>query len=372
MIDALLEHVSDGILVLDSEWRVVEMNRRAELLLRRRRGEVVGSIVWDAVPDVADSRFEAELRRAAQTRLAAVFKFFYPSLYAWHNVRVVLSGDRMLLFLSDVTDVARKQQTEAVREAVRELVRQAPLAISVVRGPEHRFEVVNERARRLLHGRELEGLTARAALPELEGQGLFELLDQVYRTGQPFEGRELVVRYDRTGEGDMTTGIFNVIYQPLFEGDGRVSGVMSLSVEVTDLVAERNRLANAAREMAAVLEQIAEGVILTDADGRIRMVNEAARRLHGGVALDVAPDEYAEAYRLFTEDGEPYPPRELPLARAVLAGETVTGARWRIRRPNGTEVLVEGSASPVQAEDGTRLAAVLTLRPVDPPAAGAA
>ncbi|HEV3050625.1 MAG TPA: PAS domain-containing protein [Longimicrobium sp.] len=366
MIEALLEHVSDGILILDADWRVVEMNRRAELLLRRRRGEVVGQVAWQALPDVAESRFEAEVKRVATTGLAAVFKFFYPSLYSWHNVRAVPSEGRVLLFLSDVTEIARKQQTEAVREAVRELVRQAPLAISVVRGPEHRFEVVNEMGRRLLKGRELEGLTARAALPELEGQGLFELLDEVYRTGQPFQGREIVVRYDPSGEGELVTGVFNVMYQPLFESDGRVSGVLSLSVDVTELVAERNRLANATREMAAVLDQIGEGVIVTDSEGRIRMVNEVARRLHGTDLLDVAPEEYADAYHLFTEDGLPYPSPELPLARAVLHGQTVTGARWRIRRPDGTEVLVEGNARPVQADDGTRLAAVLTLWPADP------
>lgn len=369
MIEALLEHVSDGILVLDADWRVVEMNRRAELLLRRRRADVVGSLAWEALPDVAESRFEAEVKRVATTRLAAVFKFFYPSLYSWHNVRAVPADGRVLLFLSDVTDVARKQQSEAVREAVRELVRQAPMAISVVRGPEHRFEVVNDMARRLLTGRELEGLTVRTALPELEGQGLFELLDQVYRTGQPFQGREIPVRYDPTGEGELVTGIFNVMYQPLFEVDGRVSGVLSMSVDVTDLVAERNRLANASREMAAVLDQIGEGVIVTDAEGRIRMVNEMARQIHGTASLDVTPEEYADAYHLFTEDGRPHPPQELPLARAVLRGETVTGARWRIRRPDGTEVLVQGSARPVQADDGTRLAAVLTLWPVDPSAA---
>lgn len=368
MIEVLLEHVSDGILVLDAEWRVLEMNRRAELLLRRRRADVVGVSVWEAVPDARDSRFEAELRRVAQTRLAAVFKFFYPSLYAWHNVRVVLSDDRMLLFLSDITEIARKQQTEAVREAVRELVRQAPLAISVVRGPDHRFEVVNERARLLLRGRELEGLTARAALPELEGQGLFELLDEVYRSGQPFEGREMQVRYDASGNGEMTSGVFNAIYQPLFEVDGRVSGVLSLSVDVTDLVEERNRLANASREMAAVLDQIAEGVIVTDAGGRIRIVNEAARRLHGTATLGVEPEEYTQAYSLFTEDGQPHTTQELPLTRAVN-GQTVTGARWRIRRPDGTEALVEGSAHPVLADDGSRLAAVLTFRQVTEAAA---
>ncbi len=46
----------------------------------------------------------------------------------------------------------------------------------------------------------------------------------------------------------------------------------------------------------------------------------------------------------------------------MLRGETVTEARWRIRRPDGSEVLAVGSARPVHAPDGTQTGAVLTLR----------
>ena len=114
--------------------------------------------------------------------------------------------------------------------------------------------------------------------------------------------------------------------------------------------------------IAAALAQLAEGVIVTDAAGRISFVNEAAVRLHGVARLDVAPDAYADTYHLLTEDGHPYPSTELPLARAVLRGETVIDARWRIRRPDGTEVLAVGSARPVVDADGRRAGAVLTLR----------
>jgi PAS domain S-box-containing protein len=113
---------------------------------------------------------------------------------------------------------------------------------------------------------------------------------------------------------------------------------------------------------AAILEQLAEGVIIADAGGRITFVNAAAARLHGGVRIGVQPAAYSEAYRLFTEDGQPYPPADLPLARAVLHGEAAQDARWRIRRPDGTEVLAVGSARPVVGPDGARLGAVLTLR----------
>ncbi|UGB46725.1 PAS domain S-box protein [Frateuria edaphi] len=116
-----------------------------------------------------------------------------------------------------------------------------------------------------------------------------------------------------------------------------------------------------AAEQAAVLGQLAEGVILVDTTGQITYVNEAAARLHGVARLDVGPDDYAGAYRLLTEDGRPYPSRELPLSRAVLDGEIVTGACWRIRRPDGSEIIAQGSARPIHDVDGRPLGAVLTM-----------
>ncbi len=116
-----------------------------------------------------------------------------------------------------------------------------------------------------------------------------------------------------------------------------------------------------AAERYAILRQLDEGVILTAPDGEIRFVNDAARELHGLAVLDVAVEQYSVAYQLLTEAGEPYPPAELPLARAVLYGEHVSRARWRIVRPDGSNVLVEGSARPVLGERGQKIACVLTM-----------
>ena len=114
--------------------------------------------------------------------------------------------------------------------------------------------------------------------------------------------------------------------------------------------------------LIAALAQLAEGVIVTDADGRITFVNDAAVRLHGVARLDVPPERYSETYHLLTEAGAAYPTTELPLSRAVLRGETVLDARWRIRRPDGSEILAIGSARPVRGPDGCQIGAVLTLR----------
>jgi PAS domain S-box-containing protein len=364
MLQTILDNVTDGVLVLDADWRITEANRRAETLFRRRRDGLVGRLVWEALPDVAGTRFESEVRAAREQGLVRIVEHFYPSLYVWHKVRAAPSADgNILLLFSDITEIARRQHSEAVREAVRNIVRQAPIAISITRGPEHRFEVVNEMSLRLIGGREVEGRTLRDAFPELEGQGFVELLDQVFTTGQPFQGQEMPVEFDRTGEGEMVKGFFNVIYQPLFEADGRVSGILSLSVDVTDLVTERAQMQRAAAEHRAILAQLLEGVIVTDAEGRIRFVNAAAERMHGTLRLDVTPDAYTREYHLLREDGSEYPAQDLPLARAALNDEVVTNERWLVRRVDGTEARLEGSASPVFAE-GKKLGAVLTMREI--------
>ena len=84
-------------------------------------------------------------------------------------------------------------------------------------------------------------------------------------------------------------------------------------------------------------------IFVTDAVGRITMVNGAAAAIHGVARLDVEPDDYSKTYHLFTEDGAPYAPLDLPLARAVR-GQTVRDERWRIMRPDGREVLATGTA----------------------------
>jgi PAS domain S-box-containing protein len=128
------------------------------------------------------------------------------------------------------------------------------------------------------------------------------------------------------------------------------------------LAAAKTEAERVAAVREAILSQLAEGVIVADAEGRIVFVNESAQRLHGVSQLAVSPEDYSDAYRLFTVDGRPHPIEELALTRAVRGGETVSEARWRIRRADGTEVLAVGSARPVLGPDGGRLGSVLTLR----------
>jgi PAS domain S-box-containing protein len=176
--------------------------------------------------------------------------------YRWHSARasaihdangqiIKWVGVNIDIDVSKRAEEVRQAATEQVRmerERVRSLFAQSPVAISVTSGPQHRLDQVNDRARQLIGGRNIEGRTVREALPELDGQGIIELLDQVYRTGEPFEGKEVPVRFRRTDDGPLEDAFFNFTYQPLFDPQGQIYGIISASFEVTEQVRLRQEV----------------------------------------------------------------------------------------------------------------------------------
>jgi PAS domain S-box-containing protein len=153
-----------------------------------------------------------------------------------------------------------RREVESLGERLAGLLAQAPVSIIVVRGPGHRVELANERARALGGRGGVVGLTAREAFPELEGQGFFERLDEVYATGEPFHGRDLPVRVRRGGEAE--EAFFDVSFQPLPEADGRVGGIMTITSDVTERVLARRRVEVMAEAGTALASSSgAEGVL---------------------------------------------------------------------------------------------------------------
>jgi len=128
------------------------------------------------------------------------------------------------------------------------IFRQVPAAIAILRGPEHVFELVNDRYQALIGPRALLGRPVRAAIPELAGQGIFELLDGVRADGQPYLGRSL--RVDLVRAGALEECYFDFVYQPLLDAGGAVEGIAVVAFEVTELARARRdaEVANVAKD----------------------------------------------------------------------------------------------------------------------------
>ena len=112
---------------------------------------------------------------------------------------------------------------------------QAPAAIAIVRGPEFRFEFANQPYSQLMPGKELLGRTVKEVMPELEGQGILEILNNVFHTGTPFVGNQIPIQIDRHNSGQLETMYFNFTYQAYYD-DGKIDGIIAFAYEVTELV----------------------------------------------------------------------------------------------------------------------------------------
>jgi PAS domain S-box-containing protein len=142
--------------------------------------------------------------------------------------------------MEDMTDRnLAKRVREQSEQNLRNLVEQAPVAMCVLKGPTHSVEVANEKMIRLWGKQSAEVMYKPIfeGLPEAKEQGLEELLDNVYLTGQRFTARERPVNLPR--ESGIETVYQNFVYEPLKANDGNIEGVIAVTVDVTEQVIAR-------------------------------------------------------------------------------------------------------------------------------------
>ena len=121
-------------------------------------------------------------------------------------------------------------------------------------------------------------------------------------------------------------------------------------------------LAAAQALLSAAIEQSPAGIIVADApDVRIRTANRVALDVfgltqdeHGGTDGAYA----AQGWSLLRHDGTPYAPDELPLARAILRGETVHGLEVVLQHEGRRDRWILANAAPVRDTHGQVIAGI--------------
>lgn len=120
------------------------------------------------------------------------------------------------------------------RSHLRTLFNQAPGFIAVLRGKPHVFELANEAYYQLVGRRDIIGKPVWQALPDATGQGFEKLLDSVFETGQPFVGRGVKVTFQKEEETRPTEHYIDLLYQPIFDAAGAVTGIFAQGHDVTE------------------------------------------------------------------------------------------------------------------------------------------
>ncbi len=212
------------------------LNDRARYLLRRPQLRA-GLSLQDTLPELSEPSLWQRLQQAVERQVTLECEVFYPGLFRRHEIRAIPDeqGGLALLF-QDVTDRQWTIEKDKEHAYLRTLFQDATIAISVLRGPKHEFEYSNAFARQLVGGRILEGLTVREAFPDLEGQGYFELLDQVYTTGVPYHGQDMPAVLTHPTTGQQRHLVVNNSYIPFRGFDAQVNGIVGITVDITRYV----------------------------------------------------------------------------------------------------------------------------------------
>src|SRR5579883_2737224 len=230
------------------------------------------------------------------------------------------------------------QEADGERARLAEEFHNAPSFIAVLRGPDHVFERANDRYMELVgRGRDLIGRPVREALPEVNGQGYFETMDRVYRTGEPFTETAARITLDR-GNGPEER-VLEFVYQPLRDADGRVKGILANGVDLTD----RERAQEALRrseERHRVLVTASSDVVyrmsadwaeMSPLDGR-ELVSSNATPIRGWMEKNIPAFEYA---------------RVRAAVETAIRDKAVFELEHQVLRPDGTLGWAYSRAAPI-------------------------
>ena len=268
----LFESTPVPYVVLDLDLTIVAANDAYLHATGRARDAMVGRSIFAVFPDnpqlpdadgVANLR--ASLQRVRDTGLAdtmPVQRYDIPNAEGtlfeeryWHPVNTpLLDAQGTLSYIihrvDDVTAVVRSQAREATmsreisaqskviteHHQFADLFEQAPSFMAVLDGAVHRVDYVNPGYLKLIGHRDIVGKTIADGLPDAAEQGYVALLDDVYRSGQPYAATGARYQMQAQPHGPVSERYVDLVFQPIRGHDGVVRGIFIHGVDVTDRV----------------------------------------------------------------------------------------------------------------------------------------
>ena len=269
-----------------------------KLLAALRSGENV------VVPDIRSDCGYSESEKAAYAKMEIVANLGIPILKNGQLVAVLGVHQNALRHWTPADMAIAREIGErtwaAVEHARSETKLQAkelqlsqmlhimPSFSAVLTGPTFVFQMANQSYFDLVgRGPEIIGKPVLEAIPEIADQPFPALLEEVYRTGRPFEAKAMVVRLPRGPNGNLTDSFVDFVYLPLREADGQVSRIFIHGVDRTPEVRATQALAQGERELRSMTENTPDALARFDRQFRHVFVNSVIEKSMGRPVAEI-------------------------------------------------------------------------------------
>ena len=231
--------------------------------------------------------------------------------------------------LAVITDTTQRVLTERRAEAEtarqRRLFEQAPGFISILQGPQHVFEFVNDTHNRLF-GAGVEGKTITEAFPG--DPRIAALLDHVYSTGERHFAQAQRVMLHTGPQDQLEEHYLDYVLEPITEETGEVRGVFCEGFDVTDAVRAVKAVRESERRLSAAFAIARLGAFEWDLENGVPTMDERAREIYG-----FSPDQTLS----FQDITGRIDPEDLPRATDLRKeSQARRQIEYRIQLPDGT------------------------------------
>ncbi len=181
----------------------------------------------------------------------------------------------VLAILVDTTAKVRAERSISnERERLHRMFAQTPSFMALLRGPEHVFDLANPAYMQLVGHRDVLGKPVREAIPDIEGQGFFEQLDTVYRTGEVFFRNSMPALLHRTPGAPPEQRYVDLVFQPLRGDDDKVMGIFVEGSDVTARVQAEAAVHASEKQLREFAQAMPNHVWAARPDGQPDWFNE--------------------------------------------------------------------------------------------------
>jgi len=362
----LVEASTDAIFLETTDFRILDCNSAALEMFGYSKGEMLRLTATDLIPPEDIPGLEglsAEAFAAGGFRIEARNVRKDGSIFPVElNTRLFESGGQkfVIVFVRDLTEPKAAQATILERErfladifaSIQDGISILDTELNILRvNPvmekwyEHHLPLPGKKCFQAYHGAD----RACAVCPSI----------QAIRTGTA--AMEIS---PKTGPGGIVTGWFDLYAFPIFDrGTGRIRGVIEYVRDVTARKLAEDALAAEKERLSVTLRSIGDGVITTDVEGRVILMNQVAEKLTGYRQEESLGRPLEQVFRIiheFTREPVDSPVDQVIRTAGVagLANHTLLVAR------DGTERAIADSGSPIRDRDSRIVGVVLVFRDV--------
>ena len=183
---------------------------------------------------------------------------------------------------------------------------QSPVGIATIENDGLTFTMANAFYCKLV-GRKPEDILNKPlleALPEISGQGFDDILREVIATGVPYLAKEVSVELLRNGE--LETVYVDLAYQPRFEQDKSVNGILVVATDVTQQVRSRRNVEASEEKLRSVIANAPAGMgLFVGRDLVIELPNQTFVDIVGK-GWDIVGKPLREAMPELVTEGQPF------------------------------------------------------------------